>query len=205
MNKPITAGLLTVAAMSAAACGTASGTPAAATRPPVSPSPVKTPAVLPWGAPAAVQGGNGAPLKVTPVSAWWLTSGGTGSDGKPPLGRFLVIEMKLTPVSGPATFPAPMTGDGPEIISGGRVISDAGDDASSNVVWNTCLPGVDSNQAMQPGDTLLDGDTYDVPSQSGKLRWVSANGIEVSWKLPTADTGALPANVRQAISSGNGC
>ena len=47
---------------------------------------------------------------------------------------------------------------------------------------------------MQPGDTLTDSETYDVPAQSGELRWVSANGTEVSWKLPAADTSPLLAN-----------
>lgn len=204
MNKPIAAGLLAVLAGSAAACSAASGTsetPAPTIRPPTLPSPAK-PAVLPWGTPAVVQGGNGAPLKVTPASAWWLRTGGTG-ESKPTLGRFLVIEMKLTATAGPATFPVP--GEGPEVISGGRVVSDAGDDASDNIAWNTCVPSGDSGQAVQPGNALLDGDTYDVPAQSGELRWVSGDGAGVSWKLPAADTAPLPTNVRQAISSGDGC
>lgn len=191
-------------ALAVASCGSASSTPSSpATTAAAHPS---TAAALPFGTPATVEGGNGAYLTVTPVAAWWLTSDGSGPGAThPSLGRFLIIELKLSPVSSPATFPVPLTGDGPSIISGGRIISDAGDNASNNVVWNTCLPAVDSSVTMQPGDTLTDGETYDVPAQSGELRWTNANGTEVSWRLPTKDTGPLPANVQGAISSGNGC
>ena len=107
---------------------------AAPARPFASPKPT-TPSVLAWGAAATVQGGNGAPRKVTPIAAWWLTSDGTGSDAtRPSLGRFLIVELKLSAAGSPATFPVPLTGDGPMVVSGGRMVSDAGDSASDDVV-----------------------------------------------------------------------
>lgn len=160
-------------------------------------------AELPFGAAAIVQGGNGSRLKATPFAAWWLANGGT--DDSPSLGHFLIIEMMLSPVSAPAMFPVPLTGEGPEVISGDRSISDAGDDASNNVVWNTCLPVVDSDESLQPGDTVTQSETYDVPAQSGKLRWQDADGTVVTWRLPSSNTGPLPSRVKSAISSGNGC
>ncbi len=163
-------------------------------------------AVLAFGTPAPVDGANGAAILLTPVSAWWLISGGNQiGETQPTLGQFLIIEMKLKPENEPTTFPLPLSGDGPSVISGGQVIPDTGDTASDEVVWSTCLPAVDSDLTLTPGETVVDSQTYDVPATSGLLRWRNPGGTTVTWRLPGRDTGPLPPPVRTAISRGNGC
>lgn len=212
--RRLAAALLAALAFAAAGCSAQHAASSATAQAPRTARAAETPApahsgkptALAFGTTAAVEGGTGAFMHMTPFAAWWLTSGGTRSDEtQPGNGYFLIVEFRLSPEGAPATFPAPLTGDGPEVISDGRVLSDAGDSASDNVVWNTCLPVIDSTTTMEPGDTLTDGETYDVPAQSGELRWQDANGSTVTWTLPARDTGPLPAAVRQAIGSGNGC
>ncbi|HTS99952.1 MAG TPA: hypothetical protein VMI33_25390 [Streptosporangiaceae bacterium] len=199
---------LALAALAALA-GCASRTGAAAahvSHGAASPARTRSGAVLAFGTPARVDGANGAAVLLTPVSAWWLISGGNQvGETQPVLGHFLIIEMKLRPETEPTTFPLPLTGDGPSVISGGQVIPDTGDTASDDVVWSTCLPAVDSDLTLTPGETVVDSQTYDVPAASGLLRWRNAGGTTVTWRLPGRDTGPLPAPVRTAISTGNGC
>lgn len=157
--------------------------------------PAVPPAELAFGAPASVM-----KMTITPTQAWWFKSDGHLSDEKqnePENGRFLVVEMKVTPTAAHVEFPAPALG-GPQIISHERQYAD--DSASDNVVWNTCLPFIDSGQPMTPGQTLVAGETFDVPAGAAKLVLGSA-----AWKVPTASTSPVPANVREAIRTGNGC
>lgn len=143
-------------------------------------------------------------MHVTPVAAWWLRSGGKVSDEtQPGNGWFLILELKLD-AEVPTTFPGPLTGDGPQVISGGQEWNSGGDSASDNAVWNTCLPGL-SSASLPVGQSILWGDTFDVPSTTATLRWVDPESDTITWRIPAASTGPLPANVRGAIASGNGC
>lgn len=183
-------------AVAVAACSTATTTlPAPSSPSPTAKASAASAPVLSFGTTATVQGGTGR-LRVTPFAAWRVRNGGH---------LFLITEMKLSADSGPATVPLPVSGDGLEVVSAGQVVSSAGDDASSNVAWNTCLPVVDSATTIQPGDALTDGITWDMPASSGVLRWQDADGSTVTWRIPAKDTGPLPAKVKAAADGGDGC
>jgi hypothetical protein len=187
--------------------------PAAKASPSTTPS---SAAAAAFGTSERVTDAQGRLLTVTPVKAWWLPGDiqsryipQAAASGLSPAehGRFLIVEMKVEAVSGTAYFPAPITGAGPAIISGHQVFTDMGTNASNNVVWDTCLAGVDSNVPLHPGSWLLDGETFDVPPGPAVLAWlVGTQGASAAtWQVPAHSTGALPANVRTALKTGNGC
>jgi hypothetical protein len=173
------------------------------------------PAAAAFGTPKRVTNAAGNTLTITPVEAWWLAGNiqsryipHAASSGLSPAenGRFLIIEMRVEAVSGTAYFPAPIIG-GPAIFTHHRLFTDAGDSASDNVVWGTCLPYVDSNIALHPGAWMLNSETYDVPPGPAQLAWlVGTQGASTAtWQVPAHSTGPLPANVRAALRTGNGC
>lgn len=173
-------------------------------------------AAAPFGTPERVTDAAGDALTVTPIGAWWLPGNiqsrhdpQAASEGLSPAenGSFLIIEMHVKAASGSAEFPAPISGAGPAIISHHQMFSDAGTNASDNVVWNTCLPSVDSDVVLHPGSYLTDGETYDVPGGHALLAWlVGTQGASAAtWQVPARSTGRLPRKVLTAINTGSGC
>jgi hypothetical protein len=196
----VTAGLLAVAA---AGCATPGAVPAPA-------STVQdartSPAALPFAAPAAVEGGSGAMLRAAPSGAWWLPYAGTQTDEIVPLhGRWLITEIRLAPVGGAGTVPDPASGDGLEVISGGRVWPGTGDGTSASVAWDGCLPVLAGGTVIRPGRGVTDAAVWDVAAGPAELRWQDADGKSVTWKLPAASTGPLPSGVREVMDTGSGC
>jgi hypothetical protein len=168
-----------------------------------------------FGTPRQVADDQDRPMTVTPVKAWWLPgnvqsryNSQAASEGESPAenGMFLIIEMRVQAGSSAgADFPAPASGDGPMVISNHQEFSDYSS-TTTNVVWNTCLPGILSTVTLEPGNWLLDGETYDVPAGPAVLTWQSGPGGAVAdWQVPARSTGPLPASLAGALRSGNGC
>jgi hypothetical protein len=198
--RAVAAGLL---AVTASGCAQAPSVPA----PRATVQDARTsPAALPFGTSVIVEGGNGALLRATPDGAWWLPYAGTATDEVvPEHGRWLITEIRLTPPGAAATFPDPQSGDGPEVISGGRIWPGTGDGTSASVAWDACLPVLAGGTVITPGHAVTAAALWDVAAGPGELAWRDPDGHVVEWRLPQTDTGPLPSGVREVIGTGRGC
>jgi hypothetical protein len=163
---------------------------------------------LAFGQSRTVGDADGNLMTVTPVAAWWLPgdvqheeSGSQQAEN----GDFLIVEVRASAVSAGATFPAPITGFGLSIYSNDQRFGVADSVAADSVVWSACLPSITSNGQLPTGQAELNGETFDVPAGDALLEWSQPNGPTVKWQVPAKSTGALPANVQGAITSGRGC
>lgn len=202
--------------LGAAACASSTGTAGSHPATPAAAHSASTPVPASFGTAEHVPDGQGGTLIITPVDAWWLSGkiqsrydSQAASEGLSPAenGAFLVIEMRVQAASPSAAFPAPISGAGPAIVSNHQAVIPENTSAASNVVWNTCLPSVDSNVTLHPGSYLLDGETFDIPRGPALLEWTGGapGTLTVEWGVPACDTGKLPANVLAAIKTGSGC
>ena len=72
-------------------------------------------------------------------------------------------------------------------------------------MWSTCLLVISTLSAMPARQPEAGGITFDVPPGPAVLEWMPPNGQLVKWRVPAKSTAALPSNVEDAISLGNGC
>jgi hypothetical protein len=216
MRRTVLVGL---AVLAIAGCGSAASTTPASPPLPSSPSassphPASSPALAAFGTARQVTDDQGRPLTVTPVTAWWLPGDiqsrydpNAARYGLAPAehGRFLIIEMRVEAASSAGgDFPAPVSGVGPIIISSHQVFTTAESEPAVNAVWDTCLPGINTTVSLQPGNWLMDGETFDVPPGPAVLTWQGTPGAP-SWQVPARSTSPLPGNITSALRTGNGC
>jgi hypothetical protein len=201
---------LAVLALALAGCSGSGG--AAPAAPPASRTASPAPSAAAFGTAERVTDAGDGSLTVTPVAAWWLPGNIQSRDHPRAVaqgreraenGRFLIIELRVAAATSSAQFPAAMSGSGADIVSAHDEFS-PGDSASAHVVWNTCLPAVDSDEPLHPGSARLDGLTYDVPPGPALLEW-TGNAHVTTWRVPATSTGPLPARVMRAIRSGKSC
>ncbi|MFI9845118.1 hypothetical protein ACIHFD_49425 [Nonomuraea sp. NPDC051941] len=177
--------------------GDAESPPDAAAAAEASTAPSKAPATsLEWGATATGQGEQGQPLKITPVGVYHHK--GDQKIGLAQNGLFVAVAVKVAATDGADHIPPPASGNGFFWKGDGETITPA---AGADPPWVGRVNVPLADQDLQPGESANYVITFDALGRAGTLVYLSPDGSQYQWKLPSKSGGQGLRRVTAALDA----
>lgn len=192
---------LALTALIITGCSTSSeDPPTAPAESSAAPTPAQTAAApaapLKWGTPATGVGEQGNPLEITPVGVYYHK--GDKQYGLAENGVFTAVAVKVAATTGPDHVPPPITGHGFVWKGDGETINLM---SGGQEPWVGRVNVPIATQDIQPGEHQVYVITFDTFDRGGTLAYMSPDGKQLQWEIPTRAGGQGLRRVLSALDT----